>query len=105
MKHTALIAVLSLWVLVGCASTSGGSVAPTAEPFMLVQSDGKLYRLNKTTGETWLVTGERMQRVAQSASPLLETGRKYFIERNRSMTYLGDGKFSDPVADYSALWN
>lgn len=105
MKHTPWIAVLSLWGLVGCASTAGGSVTPNAEPFVLVQSDGKLYRLNKTTGETWVVIGERMHRVAQSANPLLEIGRKYFIERNRSMTYLGDGKFSDPVSDYSALWN
>ncbi len=91
--------------LVACASPQGTTAPGTATFSLVSASDGKLYRVNTVTGETWLVNGEKMQKVAQSNAMALEVGRKYFIERNRSMTYLGDGKFSEPVADFSALWN
>ncbi len=91
--------------VVGCA-TPQGVTTPTTAVFSLVStSDGKLYRVNTTTGETWLVLGEKMQKIAQNNAMALEVGRKYFIERNRSITYLGDGRFSEPIADFSALWN
>ena len=91
--------------LLGCA-TPQGAATPAAAMFALVPApDGKLYRVNAATGEPWLVIGERMQKVAQSNAMALEVGRKYFIERNRSITYLGEGKFSEPVSDFSALWN
>jgi hypothetical protein len=91
--------------LVGCASPQGATT-PVAAMFSLVSTpDGKMYRMNTTTGETWLVLGEKMQKVAQSNAMALEVGRKYFIERSRSITYLGDGRFSEPIPDFSALWN
>ena len=99
-----LIATLAAG-LIGCAAPQG-TTTPAAAMFALVSTpDGKLYRVNSATGETWLVIGEKLQKVAQSNAMALEVGRKYFIERNRSVTYLGDGKFTEPVSDFSALWN
>jgi len=91
--------------LTGCASPQGTSTPATPIFSMLSTPEGKVYRVNTTTGDTWLVQGEKMLKVASTNVMTLEIGRKYFIERNRSVTYLGDGKFSDPVPDFSALWN
>ena len=68
-------------------------------------ADGRVYRTNTATGETWLISGDRMQKVQEPSTPPLEVGQKYYIENNRSIIYLGDGKFSEPVVDYSQLWN
>lgn len=87
------------------ACTTAPSTSGAGGYALTTTSDGKLYRIEGVTGETWLVTGDRMQKVTQSGALLLEIGRTYFIERNRSVSYLGDGKFTEPVADYSALWN
>lgn len=91
--------------LAGCAAPQGATTAAAAMFSLVSTPDGKIYRMNTTTGETWLVLGEKMQKVAQSSAMVLEVGRKYFIERNRSITYLGDGRFSEPIPDFSALWN
>ncbi len=93
------------FVLTACTTPSGPSQSGEGAYTLTTASDGKLYRLNKTTGETSMVSGEKTQRVGQSNAILLEIGRKYFVERNRSVTYLGDGKFTPPIEDYSALWN
>ena len=66
-------------------------------------SDANVYRMNTAIGEIWLVTGERMQKVAQSDAMALEVGRMYFIARNRPMWSRGAGGTSEPIPNYSAI--
>lgn len=104
MKRKLLLLFAALGIA-GCA-TQPASSPSLEQPYRLATaSDGKVYRINAVTGETWLVVGDSMRKVSQSGITVLEVGRKYFIERSRSMTYLGDGKFTEPVPDYGTLWN
>jgi hypothetical protein len=104
MKSHILLACATL-TLAAC-TTPPSSIRPSASGYAFkTASDGKLYRIDGATGETWLVSGDKMHKVNQTNATLLEVGRKYFIERNRAMIYLGDSKFTDPVPDFSALWN
>ena len=93
------------FVLAACTTPAGAPPLDAGGYALTTASDGKLYRINGATGETWLVSGDRMQKVNQTSAIRLEIGRKYFVERNRSVTYLGNGRFTEPVADYSALWD
>lgn len=95
-----LFLAFSLAGLAGCATTSG----PAASFQLANGSDGHVYRTNNATGETWRLEGERLIPVHEEKGIQLSIGQTYYIERNRSVTYLGDGKFSEPKSDYSQLW-
>lgn len=95
-----LFPTFCLAALAGCATTSR-----PATSFQLANGpDGNVYRTNSLTGETWRLDGERMISVHEEKGTQLSIGQTYYIERNRSITYLGDGKFSEPKSDYSHLW-
>jgi hypothetical protein len=94
-------------VLVGCASQgpSAFSSKSSGENFSLhTGPDGRVYRINNQNGDVWLVVDGSLKRLSESKTELLQKGKKYFIEDNFSMTYLGKGKFTEPVKDYSHLW-
>ena len=95
-------------VLAGCASTPAttASSSSSSENFRLnTATDGRVYRINNQTGEVWEVADGALKRIGEPKAELLQVGRKYFFENNFSMTYLGNGKFSEPVKDFSRLWN
>lgn len=95
-------------VLVGCASTipSTTSTNSSSENFRLnTGADGRVHRINNQTGEVWEVVGGALKRISEPKAEILQIGKKYFIENNFSMTYLGNGKFTEPVKDFSRLWN
>lgn len=96
--------VISLYFLflAGCTATT---IHPDGKFVFATASDGSVYRTNKSTGETWRVVDDRFVLVREGVALQLQVGQKYFIERNRSVTYLGDGKFTEPVSDFSQLWN
>jgi len=104
MSRNLHISICVAILVSSCASTRAPTPA-IAGPFVAISAkEGRVYRVNTITGETWLVGADSMQQVAESSAPLLEIGRKYFIEGNRSVTYLGNGKFTEPVKDYSSIW-
>jgi hypothetical protein len=100
-----IAALFAIAGLVGCAAPNVATTSPAAVFSLASTPDGKMYKMNTATGATWLVVGEKMESVAHSNEMVLEVGRKYFIERSRSIVYLGDGRFSEPRPDFSALWN
>lgn len=95
-------------VLAGCASAPPTTTSSnlSSENFRLnTATDGRVYRVNNQTGEVWEVVDGALKRIGESKAEMLQIGRKYFLENNFSMTYLGSGKFSEPVKDFSRLWN
>ena len=104
MKRIAAILAL-LGTLCGCAVAPPSPAANSHAFSFVTNAEGKVFRVNSVTGETWLVVGGELKRAPQAAATPLEVGKKYFIEKNRSMIYLGDGKFTEPIADYSSIWN
>ena len=100
------IFVVSVVVLFsGCVGTGVKSQSPADRFVMTTAHDGQMYRTNTQTGEVWRVSDNQMVRVNESSSNVLEVGKKYFIEGHRSVKYLGDGRLSQPVDDFSQLWN
>lgn len=95
-------------VLAGCASTPPATAFSSScgENYRLnTAADGHVYRINNQTGEVWEVADGALKRIGEPKTEVLQVGRKYFFENNFSMTYLGNGKFSEPVKDFSRLWN
>lgn len=95
-------------VLAGCASTTPTitSSNSSSENFRLnTGADGRVYRINNQTGEVWEVVDGALKRIGEPKAEMLQVGKKYFIENNFSMTYMGNGRFSEPVKDFSRLWN
>jgi hypothetical protein len=94
-------------VLIGCVSPGPGTTSSKlpGENFKLhTGPDGRVYRINNQTGDVWLVIDGSLRRISEPKAELLQKGKKYFIEDNFSMTYLGKGRFTEPVKDYSHLW-
>lgn len=95
-------------ILAGCASAPPTTTSPasSSDKFHLdTATDGRVYRINNQTGEMWEVADGALKRIGEPKAEILQVGRKYFFENNFSMTYLGNGKFSEPVKDFSRLWN
>jgi hypothetical protein len=102
-KLTGIIVIST--AISACASQGMGGGSPK-ELFSLVTTpEGNIYRTNTRTGEVWIVKDGQLKRVNELKPQVLEIGKKYFIEDNFSMTYLGKGKFTEPVKDFSRLWN
>lgn len=96
------------FALAGCASTpqSTATSSSSGENYRLnTATDGHVFRINNQTGEVWEVANGALNRIGEPKAEVLQVGRKYFFENNFSMTYLGNGKFSEPVKDFSRLWN
>ena len=54
-------------------------------------TDGNIYRLDKSSGEIWLIKGNFMEKVRMKYFRL-KIGRKYVGEDGYSFTYLGKGQ-------------
>lgn len=94
MKHLVPVALLaSLAVLVSCTQ------APIPAPFQLTAGpDGRLFRLNTGTGETYLVTDTGLSRLTDGdKSVTLHVGEYYEMadapNSERFLKYVGQGHF------------
>ncbi len=68
-----------------------------SEQYQLVAStDGRVYRLNKVSGELWLVEKEGTKKITEQGMIMLEAGNHYKIEDGGVVRYLGKGKFEPP---------
>ena len=94
------------FLLGGCAAPRDSSLTEVqVEKFKLsTGQDGRVYRINNQTGGVWLVGDGALQKIDEQKPERLKVGQKYFIEDNFSVVYLGAGKFTEPVKDYSHLW-
>ena len=94
MKYLIPVALLaSAAVLVSCTQ------APSPAPFQLTAGpDGKLFRLNTGTGETYLVTDTGLARLTDAdESVTLRVGEYYEMadaqNNERFLKYVGQGQF------------
>ncbi len=102
-----LCAALAIWIA-GCASTTppiASSNLPSDNFKLTTTTDGRVYRIDSKTGTMWELVDGKLKTVDESKVELLKIGKKYRLENNFSMSYLGNGKFTEPVKDYSYLWS
>jgi len=57
-------------------------------------TDGNMYRLDKVSGDVWLIRGNSMEKI-QFKDLRLNIGNRYIGEDTYSFTYLGKGQFGD----------
>lgn len=96
------------FILAGCTSLGPGSgtTKSSGDNFQLnTGPDGRVYRINNQTGEVWVAVDGTLKKIHETKVEPLKIGQKYFIEDNFSIIYQGKGKFTEPVKDYSHLWN
>jgi hypothetical protein len=61
---------------------------------IVTSSDGHVYRLDKASGEVWLIKGSSMEKV-QEKDLRLKIGNRYMGEDLYSFTYLGKGQLGE----------
>lgn len=57
-------------------------------------SDGNVYRMDKVSGDVWLIKGKSMERV-QEKDLRLKIGNRYIGEDLYSFTYIGKGQVGE----------
>lgn len=57
-------------------------------------AEGNIYRLDKSSGEMWLIKGQSMEKV-QAKEFRLKIGQRYVGEDVYSFTYLGKGQLGE----------
>ena len=84
---------------------SGCTTAPPQNQYKIEQQSGaRILKINSQNGDTWeLINGEFIK-IPNELTSTLQAGKKYYIENNQSVIYLGNGKFSEPKKDYERLW-
>jgi hypothetical protein len=61
-----IVIVISLLALLGCNSDSGHRDKPSVDHYQIaISSDGKVYRLDKTTGEIVVIENGILKRIAE----------------------------------------
>jgi|SRR3989338_280070 len=67
---------------------------PESKYQMLASADGNSYRLDKTSGEIWLIKGNTMEKV-QMTDFSLAIGERYKSADGYSFKYLGKGQVGE----------
>jgi hypothetical protein len=95
MRHIFLFVFLAL-LLSGC-----NNFWASEKYQVLASSDGNTYRLDKSSGEVWLIKGGSMEKVPPKDFRL-KIGQRYIAEDIYSFTYLGKGQIGDvkSIGDY-----
>ena len=79
----------------GGTTTTANPAVVTNDKYQLIpSSDGNVYRLDRFSGEIWLVKGKSMEPVFK-ALVTIKVGESYHDESGYSFTYLGKGKVDD----------
>ncbi len=60
----------------------------------VASTDGSVYRLDKSSGEVWLIRGDKMDKIREYDF-LLRVGNRYICEDFYSFVYLGKGEVGD----------
>jgi hypothetical protein len=78
-----------IFLLIACNNLS------SVEKYQLITSpDGNVYRLDKMSGESWLVKGNKMEKIIENDFRL-RVGQQYVGEDLYSFTYQGKGQLSE----------
>jgi hypothetical protein len=80
----------------GTTTTANQSVVMNDKYQLVPSSDGNVYRLDKFSGEIWLIKGKSMGRVLKN-NYTINVGDTLQDENGWSFTYLGNGKFGDII--------
>ena len=87
-----------IFLLNGCASE-------VQNLYKIEQQNGsRLLKINSQNGDAWELINGEFVKIPTDLSLTLIKGKKYFLENNQSVIYLGDGKFTEPKKDYERLW-
>ena len=88
MKHLA-IALSIVFLLIACTNITSGDKYQ-----MTTATDGTVYRLDKLSGEVWLVKGNTMEKLPIKNFSL-KVGQRYIGEDAYSFIYIGKGQLGD----------
>lgn len=69
---------------------------PNQQYQLVASTDGRVYRLNKTSGEVWLIEPEGTKKLAEEGLITLKASTYYKTEDGGVVRYLGKGKFEPP---------
>lgn len=88
-----IIAILSVFLLYACTD-----FRPSEKYQISSSTDGNVYRLDKASGEVWLIKGNSMEQIRVKPF-MLKAGQQYNDEAGYSFTYLGNGRMGDIKAN------
>jgi hypothetical protein len=96
MRHFAIVLLTALFL-------SACNDLTSHDKYQLVAStDGNAYRLDKSSGEVWLIKGNTMEKL-QMKDFRLKVGQRYVGEDLYSFTYLGKGHV-DEIKTLDDYW-
>ena len=88
MRYLALVTFILL-IFVGCNTQTA------IDKYQIIASpDGNVYRLDKSSGEVWLIKDGTMEEI-QAKSFRLKINQHYIAEDLYSFVYLGKGQLGD----------
>lgn len=88
MRHLAIVLLIGLF-LTACDNLT------SRDKYQIVTStDGNTYRLDKSSGDVWLIKGDLMEKV-HGRDFRLKIGQRYVGEDVYSFTYLGKGQVGE----------
>jgi hypothetical protein len=96
MRKTMFFIAVAVFLLSACDVTSVGRYQIAASP------NGDTYRLDKTTGEVWLIKSNTAEKI-QMVDFRLKVGQRYIGEDTYSFTYLGKGQTGD-IKTLDSFW-
>jgi hypothetical protein len=89
-----IVIVLFLFLTVcGCGIVGSGEGFRTDRYQLVASSDGKVYRLDKKTGEVSTIDGNSIRSIGNSDQTNLVVGMFYKTEEGKLMRYAGKGNF------------
>lgn len=88
MKRLAIVLFITLFV------TACNDPISRDKYQISTSTDGNVYRLDKSSGDMWLIKGESMEKI-QVKDFRLKIGQRYIGEDTYSFTYLGKGQIGD----------
>jgi hypothetical protein len=94
IKEITTMKILPIVLLVALCLTACNDFIPKDKYQIATSTDGNVYRLDKSSGEVWLIKNNTMEKL-QAKDLRLQIGQRYVGEDLYSFTYLGKGQVGE----------